>query len=199
MKPEREPSTILFFGNMTLSRTEVLRDHPFVWRILIGYALVRGSLFVSQARKRLGKPWGKPWGKLRGTSCEKFRRFGCVKIGVKSPKCSAKFSRHFSRRVSNQVSQRLSQGVPPTSGQHGRQSVLYDNFLRIPSQNGCCGPSARFLPSIHSQGTQVSCVRGGHLQNGKPVRRQNPKKMGKKWKMAPGLKWPKNGRRNEKK
>ena len=57
-----------------------------------------------------------------------FRRFGCIKIGVKSPKMFAKFSRHFSRRVSNQVSQRLLPGVPPTSGQHGRQSVLYDNF-----------------------------------------------------------------------
>ena len=44
-----------------------------------------------------------------------------------------------------------------------------------------------------------SCVCGGHLQNGKPVRRKNPGKMGEKWKMAPGLKWPKNGHRNGKK
>ena len=43
----------------------------------------------------------------------------------------------------------------------------------------------------------ASCVCGGHLQNGKPVRRKNPGKMGK-WKMAPGLKWPKNGHRNGK-
>ena len=34
--------------------------------------------------------------------------------------------------------------------------MLYDNFLRIPSQNGCCGPSVRVLPSLHSQRTQVS-------------------------------------------
>ena len=132
--------TTFLFANIDL-------DMPWLWGNLL--------FELSQARKRLGKPWGKPWGKLRGTSCEKFRRFGCVKIGVKSPKMFAKFSRHFSRRISKLVSQRLLPGVPPTSGQHGRQSVLYDSFLRIPSQNGCCGPSVR-LPSLHSQGTQVS-------------------------------------------
>ena len=51
---------------------------------------------------------------------------------------------------------------------------------------------------VPAGGRFLTCVRGGHLQNGKPVRHQNPKKMGKKWKMAPGLKWPKNGRRNGK-
>ena len=34
--------------------------------------------------------------------------------------------------------------------------MLYDNFPRIPSQKGCCGPSVRVLQSLHSQGTQVS-------------------------------------------
>ena len=62
----------------------------------------------------------------------------------------------FSQRISKQVSQRLLPGVPPTSRQHGRQSVLYDNFLRIPSQNGCCGPSVRLLLCLHSQETQAS-------------------------------------------
>ena len=57
---------------------------------------------------------------------------------------------------SKQVSQRLLPGAPPTTGQHGRQSVLCDKFLRIPSQNGCCGSSVRLLPSLHSQETQVS-------------------------------------------
>ena len=53
-----------------------------------GYPLVRGTFCLNffQAQKRLGKPWEKPWGKLRGISCEKFRRFGCITIGVKSPK-----------------------------------------------------------------------------------------------------------------
>ena len=156
MKPEREPSTILFFGNMTCQGQRFWGTTPLSGEYWFGYALVRGSLFVSQARKRLGKLWGKPWGELRGISCEKIRRFGCIKIRVKSPNIFAKFSRHFPRRVSNQVSQRLLPGVPPTSGQQKRQSVLYDNFLRIPSQNGCCGPGVRFLPSFHSQGTQVS-------------------------------------------
>ena len=36
-------------------------------------------------------------------------------------------------------------------------------FSEIPSQNGCCGPSVRLLPSLHSQGTQVSRKVAGWL------------------------------------
>ena len=68
----------------------------------------------------------------------------------------AKFPWHFLRRISKQVSQRLLPGVPPPSGQQRRQSVLHVKFLSIPSQNGCCGPSVRLLPSLPSQETQVS-------------------------------------------
>ena len=42
----------------------------------------------------------------------------------------------------------------------------------------------------------MDCLRGGHLQNGKPVRRKIRQKGERKWKIAPGLKWPKNGRRD---
>ena len=83
----------------------------------------------------------------------------CETIGVWLRKNRGQISKSFREvfaKHSKQVSQRLLPGVPPTSAQQGRQSVLYDKSPRISSQNGCCGPSVRLLPSLYSQETPVS-------------------------------------------
>ena len=69
MKPEREPSTILFFGNMTCQGQRFWGTTPLSGEYWLRYALVRGSVLVSQARKNVwdkrGENLGENWGEFR--------------------------------------------------------------------------------------------------------------------------------------
>ena len=72
MKPEREPSTILFFWQSDLSRTGFEGLPLCLANIDFDMPWLRGAFLFPRQGKRLGKTVGKNLGeKLRGTSCEK--------------------------------------------------------------------------------------------------------------------------------
>ena len=74
MEPKREPSTILFSGNVTCQGQRLWMTTLLFGEYWFGYALVRGNFFFP-GTETCGKTVGKPWGKTEGNFVWKLSPF----------------------------------------------------------------------------------------------------------------------------